>query len=186
MTRHLLLSAALACCLCSTCFPAVAQNTGHHATVSQQKADGQLTFFSDNEVRFFIYLNGKLQNENSTGRITLNGLEDKPYHVRIVMDDPFEVAATRTMRPGKASEEYIVSFNPVKERIFISRHNVNDSERNVSSSRTDRDRSFTMHRKEKGNKEKRLSRREQAEAAAAKASTGKDIKSAKTPYIEEE
>lgn len=186
MRKSPFITAALALCLLCLGAPAVAQSTGDNAAVSQQKAYGKLTFFSDSEVRFFVYLNGKLQNETSTGRITLNGLEDKPYHVRIVMDDPFEAAATRTMRPGRAPEEYIVDFNPVKERVHISRHRVSAGQDNTVASGSGKDRRSFDRRKDKEKKEKRLSKREQAEAAAAKTSTGKDIKSTKTPYLKEE
>lgn len=187
MRKSPFITAALALCLLCLGAPAVAQSTGDNATVSQQKAYGKLTFFSDSEVRFFVYLNGKLQNETSTGRITLNGLEDKPYHVRIVMDDPFEAAATRTIRPSKAPEEYIVDFNPVKERVHISRHKVSAGQDNAFvASGSGKDRHSFDRRKDKEKKEKRLSKREQAEVAAAKASTGKDIKSTKTPYLKEE
>ncbi len=178
----------IALMLCLPCFriPVVAQD-GDAAVTSRQKADGQLTFFSNNEVRFFLYLNGKLQNDESTGRITLTDLEDKPYHIRIVMDDPFEVATTRTMRPGKAPEEYIVDFNPVQERIHISRHKT-ESTRDAATafSSGSRDRSRPDRNKDKEIKEKHLSKKAQAEAKAAKASTGKDIKFTKTPFLEEE
>ncbi len=79
----------------------------------------RLTFTSASEAKFFVYLNGKLQNQKSSGMVTLNNLEDKDYHVRIVIDDPYEVAVTRTIRPNKKHDEYIVKFNAVRERVYL-------------------------------------------------------------------
>ena len=60
-----------------------------------------ITFTSVTDAKFFVYINGRLQNEKSTGMLTINNLEDKEYHVRIVIDDPFEVAATQRIRPDE-------------------------------------------------------------------------------------
>lgn len=81
--------------------------------------DLQLTFTSATDAKFFVYLNGKLQNEKSTGMVTIKNLEDKDYHVRIVIDDPFEVAVTRTIRPDRKHNEYSVKFNAVRERVYL-------------------------------------------------------------------
>lgn len=79
-----------------------------------------LSFTSVNSARFFVYLNGRLQNEKSVGTITLRGLEDKEYHVRIVIDDPFVVATTKKMRPSPGKNEWTVDFNAVRERIYLN------------------------------------------------------------------
>ena len=51
--------------------------------------------------------------------VTVNGLEDKDYHIRIVIDDPFEVAVTRTIKPDPKHSEYTVQFNAVRERVYL-------------------------------------------------------------------
>ena len=81
--------------------------------------DLQLTFTSATDAKFFVYLNGKLQNEKSTGMVTIKNLEDKDYHIRIVIDDPFEVAVTRTIKPDPKHNEYTVQFNAVRERVYL-------------------------------------------------------------------
>ena len=78
-----------------------------------------LTFTSASDAKFFVYLNGTLQNEKSSGMVTLRGLEEKEYHLRIVIDDPFEVAVTRRIKPDKRHNEYAVLFNAVKERVYL-------------------------------------------------------------------
>ena len=78
-----------------------------------------LTFTSITDAKFFVYLNGKLQNERSSGIVTLNNLEDKEYHIRIVIDDPFEIAVTRTIKPDNKHNEYTVQFNAVRERVYL-------------------------------------------------------------------
>ena len=78
-----------------------------------------LTFTSITDAKFFVYLNGKLQNERSSGMVKLNGLEEKDYHIRIVIDDPFEVAVTRTIKPDPKHNEYTVQFNAVRERVYL-------------------------------------------------------------------
>lgn len=80
-----------------------------------------VTFTSVTDAKFFVYLNGKLQNEHSTGMITLRDLEDKEYHVRIVIDDPFEVATTKRIRPDANGSEYTVRFNAVRERVDLKK-----------------------------------------------------------------
>ena len=84
-----------------------------------------LTFTSVTDAKFFVYLNGRLQNERSTGMVTLRGLEDKEYHVRIVIDDPYEVAATKRIRPDADGSEYTVRFNAVRERVYLKKSNSN-------------------------------------------------------------
>lgn len=81
----------------------------------------KLSFMSESGARFFVYLNGKLQNEKSVGLISFNNLEDKPYHVRIVIDDPYQMTATKRLRPSDRKYEYSVNFNSVRERIYIKR-----------------------------------------------------------------
>ena len=78
-----------------------------------------LTFTSVTDAKFFVYLNGTLQNERSSGMVTVNGLEEKEYHFRIVIDDPFEVAVTRTIKPDAKHSEYTVQFNAVRERVYL-------------------------------------------------------------------
>ena len=78
-----------------------------------------LTFTSVTDAKFFVYLNGKLQNEKSSGMVTLRGLEEKKYHIRIVIDDPFEVAVTSTIKPDGKHNEYTVQFNAVRERVYL-------------------------------------------------------------------
>ena len=78
-----------------------------------------LTFTSITDAKFFVYINGKLQNQESSGMVTVRGLEEKDYHVRIVIDDPFEVAVTRTIKPDAKHSEYTVQFNAVRERVYL-------------------------------------------------------------------
>lgn len=81
--------------------------------------DLSLTFTSVTDAKFFVYVNGHLYNESSSGMVTVNGLEDKDYHIRIVIDDPFEVAVTRTIKPDPKHNEYTVQFNAVRERVYL-------------------------------------------------------------------
>lgn len=81
--------------------------------------DLSLTFTSVTDAKFFVYVNGHLYNERSSGMVTVNGLEDKDYHIRIVIDDPFEVAVTRTIKPDHKHSEYTVQFNAVRERVYL-------------------------------------------------------------------
>lgn len=78
-----------------------------------------LTFTSLSDAKFFVYINGKLQNERSSGTVKVKGLEEKDYHVRIVIDDPFEIAVTRTIKPDSKHNEYTVQFNAVRERVYL-------------------------------------------------------------------
>lgn len=96
----------LALLLCLSGFAAGAQNLS-------------LTFTSVTDAKFFVYLNGALQNERSSGMVTVSGLEEKDYHFRIVIDDPFEVAVTRTIKPDPKHSEYTVQFNAVRERVYL-------------------------------------------------------------------
>ena len=84
-----------------------------------------ITFTSVTDAKFFVYLNGRLQNERSTGMITINNLEDKEYHFRIVIDDPFEVATTKRIRPDANGCEYTVRFNAVRERVYLKKSEFN-------------------------------------------------------------
>lgn len=86
---------------------------------SIQAQDLKLTFTSVTDAKFFVYVNGHLQNERSSGMVTVRGLEDKEYHVRIVIDDPFEVATTRSIRPDPKRSDYTVQFNAVRERVYL-------------------------------------------------------------------
>lgn len=81
--------------------------------------DLSLTFTSVTDAKFFVYVNGHLYNERSSGMVTVNDLEDKDYHIRIVIDDPFEVAVTRTIKPDPKHNEYTVQFNAVRERVYL-------------------------------------------------------------------
>ncbi len=87
-----------------------------HTAVAQGHS---LSFMSQSDAKFYVYLNGRLQNQRSSGHVTLNGLEEKDYHIRIVIDDPFQVAATKTIRPNGKNPEYSVEFNVVRERVYI-------------------------------------------------------------------
>ena len=80
-----------------------------------------LTFTSATDAKFFVYLNGKIQNERPTGMLTINKLEDKEYHLRIVIDDPYEVAVTKRIRPDERGSEYTVHFNAVRERVYVKK-----------------------------------------------------------------
>ncbi len=164
----------------------VAANRERTSTVS---AEGTLsmTFTSETEVKFFIYVNGRLQNSTSTGRLTINGLMDKDYHIRIVMDDPFEISTTRTMRPSKTETEYAIRFNPVREYIYVSRRKerVTQGEwynNGATTSAYNGDNGSVRRKEEKKDKQ---SRKERKEAEAAQGTTGTTIKTTKTPYIEE-
>lgn len=94
----------------------------------------KLSFMSESGARFFVYLNGKLQNEKSVGLISFNNLEDKPYHVRIVIDDPYQMTATKRLRPSDRKYEYSVNFNSVRERIYIKR--LKDNKNSVEEKQT--------------------------------------------------
>ncbi|MCR4828961.1 MAG: hypothetical protein K5864_05805 [Bacteroidales bacterium] len=89
------------------------------AAVSTVGQNQSLHFISMNDARFFVYVNGKLQNERAAGMYTVNGLEDKEYHIRIVIDDPFTIAVTKTIRPDAKHREWTVEFNAVKERVYL-------------------------------------------------------------------
>ena len=78
-----------------------------------------LSFTSKTEAKFYVYLNGRLQNEKSKGMITINNLEEKDYHIRIVIDDPYEITYTKTFRPSAKHNNYIVEFNPTRERVTV-------------------------------------------------------------------
>lgn len=90
--------------------------------------DMSLTFTSVTDAKFYVYLNGVLQNQKSSGMVTLKGLEEKEYHVRIVVDDPFMVATTRKIKPDKKHSEYTVRFNAVKERVDLKLAKNSDNE----------------------------------------------------------
>lgn len=81
--------------------------------------DYSITFTSVSDAKFYIYLNGELQNEHPSGMVTLKHLDNKDYHLRLVVDDPFEISLTRTIRPSSKCPEYLVVFNAVKERVYI-------------------------------------------------------------------
>jgi len=78
-----------------------------------------LTFTSTSDAKFFVYVNGVLHNEKSSGMVSISGLEEKDYHVRVVIDDPFEIAVTRTIKPSEKHNSYTVQFNAVRERVYI-------------------------------------------------------------------
>lgn len=161
--------------------------TGVSAAATQSGLS--LTFTSETEVKFFIYVNGQLQNKKSTGRLTINGLEDKPYHIRIVMDDPFEIVTTRTMRPSKTASEYSVCFNPIRERIYVTRshESANDNDEYYAGAASTGSRTYSKTANTTtAKKTKHLSRKKQAEAASQQGTTGKEVKTAKQPYLEEE
>ena len=81
-----------------------------------------LTFTSATEARFYVYLNGILQNERGRQEVTINGLRSRKYHIRIVMDDPYQVAITKSIKPSERNSKYSVRFNPVRERIIVRRY----------------------------------------------------------------
>ena len=78
-----------------------------------------LTFTSASDAKFFVYINGKLQNQKSSGMVTVKGLEEKEYHVRVVVDDPFEIATIQSIKPDNKHNEYLVYFNAVRERVSL-------------------------------------------------------------------
>ena len=78
-----------------------------------------LTFTSVTDAKFFLYVNGVLQNQQSKGMVTVKGLESKEYHIRVVIDDPYEVASTLTIKPDSKNSEYTVRFNAVRERVYV-------------------------------------------------------------------
>lgn len=80
-----------------------------------------LEFTSLSEARFFFYLNGKRINESPVGHIIIPNLPDAKQHLRIVVDDPYSVTLTRSFRPSEKKNAYDLLFNPVKERILVSR-----------------------------------------------------------------
>lgn len=78
-----------------------------------------LDFTSHTDAKFFFYLNGKLLNSRSTGHFRIPNLDGQKCHLRIVVDDPYSVSLTKTFRPSPRKCEYILNFNPVRERIFL-------------------------------------------------------------------
>ncbi len=160
-------------------------NRERTSTVSSQ-GTLSMTFTSETEVKFYIYINGHLQNATSTGRITINGLMDKDYHIRIVMDDPFEISTTRTMRPSKTETEYAVRFNPVKEYIYVNRRKERVTQGEwYNTGATTSAYSNTGVTRSPNEKSERKLRKERKEAEEAQGSTGKNIMTTKTPYLEE-
>ncbi|MBQ9473231.1 MAG: hypothetical protein IJU81_02330 [Bacteroidales bacterium] len=94
-----------------------------------------LTFTSVTEARFHVYLNGVLQNEQSRQEVTINGLRSRKYHIRIVMDDPYQVAVTKSIKPSGRNNKYSVKFNPVRERIIVRRYkDIAQNEKNRTNS----------------------------------------------------
>ncbi len=167
-----------------------ADMAANRAVTGTMSREGTLsmTFTSETEVKFFLYVNGKLQNTKSTGRLTVNGLMDKDYHIRIVMDDPFEISTTRTMRPGKGNTEYAVRFNPVREYIYINRRKetVQQGEwyNNAGATNSSYNKDNAAARKQE-NKSERQTRKERKEEELYENTTGNTIKTTKTPYLEE-
>lgn len=106
--------------------------TGMGLSVAAQELS--LSFTSQSEARFFFYLNGKLQNQQPQATITFHNLENKDYHVRIVVDDPYEVALVKSFRPSESHNSYSLLFNPVKEKIIV--HSDKDSESEYESQAT--------------------------------------------------
>ena len=151
-----------------------------------------MTFTSQTEARFYLYLNGKLQNEQPSGSVTLRGLGDKAYHVRIVMDDPFEVAATLTLRPGQEAAQYDVEFNPVRERVYVTRAKAGQQgseEEQPPSPPTRAAKAAHRHRQRAADSDRRprrISRKERAEQQENSGTTGKDVKQTKKPIIVED
>ncbi len=147
-----------------------------------------MTFTSETEVKFYLYVNGKLQNQQSTGRLTVNGLMDKDYHIRIVMDDPFEISTTRTMRPSKTETEYGIRFNPVREYIYINRRKERVSQgewyNSAGATTSSYDKEDAAARR-KANKDERQKRKNSQEEEHYEGTTGNTIKTTKTPYLEE-
>ena len=103
--------------------------------------DLRLTFTSVSDAKFYVYLNGKLQNERSSGMVTLTNLEDKDYHLRIVVDDPFEIALTQTIHPNQKHKDYDVVFNAVKERVYIR---YSRQEREIENTGNEEEPAFTQ------------------------------------------
>ena len=93
-----------------------------------QAQNASLSFVSSSDAKFYVYLNGVLQNSKSSGLVTINNLEEKDYHVRVVIDDPFEIATIQTIRPDKKHSEYSVTFNAVKEKVTVRQVKTKTSE----------------------------------------------------------
>ena len=89
------------------------------AGVAAWGQDLSLTFMSQTDAKFFVYLDGRLQNKESKGFLTIDSLEYRKYVVRIVIDEPYEVAVTKTIKPTDMDHFYKVNFNVVKERVFL-------------------------------------------------------------------
>ena len=85
-----------------------------------------LTFRSITDAKFYVYMNGRLQNTKPSGMVTIGGLEDKDYHIRIVIDDPYAVAVTKRIKPNPNQSEYTVQFNPVREIVYIRPYKTDD------------------------------------------------------------
>lgn len=153
---------------------------GMAANVTAQSRS--LTFTSVSEARYFFYLNGKLQNQQAVATITLDSLDDKDYHIRIVVDDPYEVAVVKTLRPSLTPSRYTLLFNPVKERILVA------TERRDEQSATDND--GAQRQPKTGVRTSRTSlsasrRQARTQREEPPASRGSDIHTVKQPVFDE-
>lgn len=153
-----------------------------------------LSFFSQTDAKFFVYVNGKLQNSQSSGNVTVNNLENKEYHIRIVIDDPYEVATTQTLRPSPSKSKYLVNFNAVRERVYLTPdRGKNEAEESASTPQprpnTSASTSSTPQRGAQSTRD--LDRRESGKSRRSKepepsGTTGKDIRTVKTNIVVDE
>lgn len=141
----------------------------------------KLSFMSESGARFFVYLNGKLQNENSVGHITIDNLENKEYHVRIEIDDPYQMVCTQSLRPSETKYEYSVNFNAVRERIYIKPVKEAKQERDEYTSST-----FSRQQTPRTEKpERQKKNRNKTNPPEPNGTTGTVINRIKTNMIEE-
>lgn len=141
----------------------------------------RLSFMSESGARFFVYLNGKLQNESSVGNITIDNLENKEYHVRIEIDDPYQMVCTQNLRPSETQYEYSVNFNAVRERIYIKPVRESRRERAIQEQPSSSNQPTT--RAERNVRQKKTHNRTKTEEPGG--TTGTGINRIKTNMIEE-
>lgn len=138
-----------------------------------------LEYTSLSEARFFFYLNGKLLNEKSVGHIVIPNLEDAKYHLRIVVDDPYSVALTKTFRPKEGKNQYDLLFNPVRERILVSRSKLESVETMAESHEETQSFDRPEGRRLENSKAKAPKLRVHKEESEPTGTTGKEIKTNK-------
>lgn len=155
-----------------------------YSGVSAQQ--NSITFTSLSDARYYFYINGELQNDKAVSTITFNNLEAKDYLFRIVVDDPYEVAVIKTLRPSTTKNRYTLLFNPVKERIILETEKAerNNPSNTIGNSRSSNYGNTTERMSRTERKTQRQADREDAQERSA-TSTGKTVHKVKSPVFED-